>query len=33
MAKGRDSQKNAKKPKKDKKPKGIQITSSVETGK
>ncbi len=29
MAKGKDSQKNVKKPKKAKKPKGIQVTSSV----
>ena len=33
MAKGKDSKKNVKKPKRDKKQKGVQITSSVETGK
>ena len=32
MAKGKSSQKNTKKPKKDKKPKGIQVTSSIQTG-
>ncbi len=29
MAKGQNSQKNVKKPKKAKKPKGVQVTSSI----
>jgi len=32
MAKGQDSKKQVKKPKKAKKPKGVQITSSVQSG-
>jgi len=31
MAKGKNSQKNVKKPKQAKKPKGIQVTSSVQS--